>query len=162
VVEENHVEDSTNIPYRGPNVHGGPEFPRPEYNEELTPDGLNIDDPVHYDPAVTEPVPLPVYIVGDNARNGRQRRTFRTYEAILNPQSVGRIAGQNDARVSITLRQREKIFYIGDSPSMTKVNGFECGGGDTELPVQSAIYGLNDTDAIISVWVIEYLILPLD
>lgn len=181
VIGERHAEDVSNVAYRGSVDHGGPAASNPVYNPALTAENLHDDEKgvIEFDDSPVPVVPLPVRIVGDLTRDGRQRRVIRTRQEVINPGPVPtRIVGQNDARSSVRLsmaqNQDSDGYFIGDNASMTYRDSYymDSTHAPIELATQGAIYALGGqffpdsgyatNTRPVFVWVIETLNIPLD
>ena len=156
-VPETHLEDVTNIPYRGAAHHGVKSTRDIPDDVELS-TAINEDDVDPWEHALEPEAPIAVRVVTSGASEMKEWRTLVGYSRALPAQLVGR----HESRNKITVRNvGGNTCYLSHDPSVLNIStdGYPLAdGAEIDLNTTQPIYCVsNGTDSKL-VMVEEYTV----
>lgn len=144
------------FPYRGTQTHGvDPGMVTPVADEDS--EGGKVDTS-YFQPRTPDIDPVPVRIV-EGAAHEYQR--FRTWQAYLNATSPVLVAGRQDGRQNLRIRNfatvgTARVWLSADS-NVTSYTGYPLSGNDELiLSGEAPVYGIADTGTVTLAVLSEY------
>ncbi len=156
-VQEKHVVDSQNVPYRGAVDHGQGKI-KQDYNPDLDPN-MWKDDPVKEDVEVDPPTPVPVYIVTGKDK-GYRLPLFRA-GVVYASSSPNQIIGRHDARrrlILVNTSEADTVWLGHDMGSARSGFGFPVKPGERFefLTSTQAVYASTLINSVQLAYISEY------